>query len=61
MHVGGNAVCTQHDLFDLRGVGQHGQHLSLIHIYDMEKVAVERAEENIRCNLEEYLEKGVVK
>ena len=26
-----------------------------------EKVAVERAEENIRCNLEEYLEKGVVK
>ena len=26
MHVGGNAVCTQHDLFDLRGVGQHGQH-----------------------------------
>lgn len=29
--------------------------------HDMEKVAVERAEENIRCNLEEYLEKGVVK
>ena len=27
--------------------------------HDMEKVAVERAEENIRCNLEEYLEKGV--
>ena len=24
--MGGNAVCTQHDLFDLRGVGQHGQH-----------------------------------
>ena len=23
--------------------------------HDMEKVAVERAEENIRCNLEEYL------
>lgn len=29
--------------------------------HDMEKVAVERAEEHIRCNLEEYLEKGVVK
>ena len=29
--------------------------------HDMENVAVERAEENIRCNLEEYLEKGVVK
>lgn len=29
--------------------------------HDMEKVAVERAEENIRTNLEEYLEKGVVK
>ena len=28
---------------------------------DMEKVAVERAEEHIRLNLEEYLEKGVVK
>ena len=28
---------------------------------DMEKVAVERAEEHIRTNLEEYLEKGVVK
>ena len=26
LHVGGNAVCTQHDLFNLRGVGQHGQH-----------------------------------
>lgn len=26
LHVGGNAVCTQHDLFDLRGVGQHGQY-----------------------------------
>ena len=24
--MGGNAVCTQHDLFNLRGVGQHGQH-----------------------------------
>ena len=29
--------------------------------HDMEKVAVERAEENIRCNLEEKIEKGVVK
>ena len=29
--------------------------------HDMEKVAVERAEEHIRLNLEEYLEKGVVK
>ncbi|MFG6392565.1 MAG: GDP-mannose 4,6-dehydratase [Lachnospiraceae bacterium] len=29
--------------------------------YDMQKVAVERAEEHIRLNLEEYLEKGVVK
>lgn len=29
--------------------------------YDMEKVAVERAEERIKTNLEEYLEKGVVK
>lgn len=29
--------------------------------HDMEKVAVERAEEHIKCNLEEYLEKGVVK
>ena len=29
--------------------------------HDMEKVAVERAEEHIRMNLEEYLEKGVVK
>ena len=29
--------------------------------HDMQKVAVERAEERIRCNLEEYLEKGVVK
>lgn len=29
--------------------------------HDMKKVAVERAEEHIRCNLEEYLEKGVVK
>lgn len=28
---------------------------------DMEKVAVERAEEHIRLNLEEYLEKGIVK
>lgn len=29
--------------------------------HDMEKVAVERAEEHIRTNLVEYLEKGVVK
>ncbi len=29
--------------------------------HDMAKVAVERAEEHIRMNLEEYLEKGVVK
>jgi GDPmannose 4,6-dehydratase len=29
--------------------------------HDMEKVAVERAEERIKLNLEEYLEKGVVK
>lgn len=29
--------------------------------HDMQKVAVERAEENIRTNLEEYLEKGIVK
>lgn len=29
--------------------------------HDMEKAAVERAEEYIRCNLEEYLEKGLVK
>ena len=29
--------------------------------HDMEKVAVERAEERIRMNLAEYLEKGVVK
>ena len=29
--------------------------------HDMQKVAVERAEEDIKCNLEEYLEKGVVK
>ena len=29
--------------------------------HDMEKVAVERAEEHIKLNLEEYLEKGVVK
>lgn len=36
----------------------------LVHImvkHDMEKVAVERAEEHIMTNLEEYLEKGVVK
>ena len=29
--------------------------------HDMEKVAVERAEEHIKTNLEEYLEKGLVK
>lgn len=29
--------------------------------HDMEKVAVERAEEHIRTNLAEYLEKGVIK
>lgn len=29
--------------------------------HDMQQVAVERAEEHIRVNLEEYLEKGVVK
>lgn len=29
--------------------------------HDMEKVAMERVGEHIRCNLEEYLEKGVVK
>lgn len=29
--------------------------------HDMEKVAVERAEEQIKTNLEEYLEKGVIK
>ena len=29
--------------------------------HDMQKVAVERAEENIKVNLEEYLEKGIVK
>jgi GDPmannose 4,6-dehydratase len=29
--------------------------------HDMQKVAVEHAEENIKVNLEEYLEKGIVK
>ena len=29
--------------------------------HDMEKVALERAEEHIKTNLEEYLEKGVLK
>ena len=29
--------------------------------HDMQKVAMERAEEHARMNLEEYLEKGVVK
>lgn len=29
--------------------------------HDMKKVAVERAGEYVACNLEEYLEKGVVK
>lgn len=37
------------------------QLVELMTKHDMEKVAVERAEENIRMNLEEYLEKGVVK
>lgn len=35
--------------------------VALMTKHDMEKVAVERAEDHIRCNLEEYLEKGVVK
>ncbi len=35
--------------------------VALMTKHDMEKVAVERAEEHIRTNLEEYLEKGVVK
>ena len=35
--------------------------VALMTKHDMEKVAVERAEEHIRCNLEEYLEKGIVK
>ena len=29
--------------------------------HDMKKVAVERAEEHIKTNLAEYLEKGVIK
>ena len=29
--------------------------------HDMEQVRTERAQEHIRCNLEEYLEKGIVK
>ncbi len=29
--------------------------------HDMKKTAVERVEEHIQCNLEEYLEKGIVK
>lgn len=37
------------------------QLVELMTKHDMEKVAVERAEEHIRMNLEEYLEKGVVK
>ena len=37
------------------------QLVELMTKYDMEKVAVERAEEHIRTNLAEYLEKGVVK
>ena len=35
--------------------------VALMTAHDMEKVAVERAEEHIKVNLEEYLEKGVVK
>lgn len=38
-----------------------GELVELMTKHDMEKVAVERAEEHIRTNLEEYLEKGVVK
>ena len=37
------------------------QLVELMTKHDMEKVAVERAEEHIRMNLAEYLEKGVVK
>lgn len=37
------------------------QLVELMTKHDMEKVAVERAEEHIRLNLEEYLEKGIVK
>ena len=37
------------------------QLVELMTKHDMEKVAVERAEEHIRNNLAEYLEKGVVK
>lgn len=36
----------------------------LVHLmvkHDMEKVAIERAGDHIRCNLAEYLEKGVIK
>ena len=35
--------------------------VALMTKHDMEKLAVERAEEDIKTNLEEYLEKGVVK
>ena len=35
--------------------------VALMTKHDMEEVAVERAEEHIKMNLEEYLEKGVVK
>ena len=38
-----------------------GELVELMTKHDMEKVAVERAEEHIRTNLEEYLEKGVDK
>ncbi len=37
------------------------QLVNLMVDHDMEKVAVERAEERIRTNLAEYLEKGIVK
>lgn len=37
------------------------QLVELMTKHDMEKVAVERAEEQIKLNLEEYLEKGIVK
>ena len=35
--------------------------VALMVAHDMEKVGVERAEEHIKTNLAEYLEKGVVK
>ena len=35
--------------------------VKLIVYHDMKKVAVKRAEEHIKMNLEEYLERGLVK